>query len=205
VPLRENAEDGAGKRRGQCCLRRVWAVNPVTGEMTPVMMEGEKRVQVPDVPATEGDVAGLTTATVARMEERGRVRISFRTPTRIVEAGRLVKRPWLGPLMRRLIERLDALRGAYAGLPPLAEREQISALADQVRLVEDRTQWTEVQSRSGRLGRSTWVSGYLGEATYETSRAAWEVLLPPLLWGQAAHVGKNATKGNGWYRLETRG
>jgi hypothetical protein len=133
------------------------------------------------------------------------VRVRFHTPTRIIEAGRLVKRPWLGPLTRRLVERLDALRGAFAGLPPLPGREPICALADQARLVEDHTRWTEVRSQSGRLGRSTWVSGYVGEAVYEASREAWQALLPPLLWGQAVHAGKNATKGNGWYRIVLSG
>jgi CRISPR/Cas system endoribonuclease Cas6 (RAMP superfamily) len=118
-----------------------------------------------------------------------------------VEQGHLVKRPWLGPLFRRLLERLDALRGEYAGLPPVAEREHLLALADRVRLVQDFTRWVDLASGSRRLGHSTPVGGLVGTATYQAERETWQALLPYLLWGQEVHVGKSATKGDGWYEV----
>jgi CRISPR/Cas system endoribonuclease Cas6 (RAMP superfamily) len=105
------------------------------------------------------------------------------------------------PLNRRLLERLDALRGTYAGESPVPDREHLVALADGVRLVQDFTHWLEVKSRSQRLSRATHVSGFVGMATYEAEPETWEALLPYLLWGQEVHVGKNATKGDGWYEV----
>jgi len=202
VPLRENGRREGEKRRGQFKLCRVEAINPLTGEIQPVMGEGQTTVRMPDMPATDRDVAQLAAAMARQLPEIGQVQLGFRTPTRIVEGERLVRQPHLGPLFRRLLERLDALRGEYAGLPPTPDREALTALADAVRLADDRTRWVEVKSESRRLGRPTWVSGYVGQATYEAPRSAWERLLPYLLWGQATHVGKNATKGNGWYKCE---
>lgn len=183
-------------------LRRIEAINPLTGEVATVMGEGQTMVQMPDAPVTARDVEAISREMVGRMDaSRGewRIEIVFWTPTRIVEQGKLVKRPWLGPLVRRLLERLDALRGEYAGEPPVAEREHLIALADRVRLVQDFTQWVDLKSGSRRLGRTTPAGGFVGVATYEAERETWQALLPYLLWGQEVHVGKSATKGDGWF------
>jgi hypothetical protein len=201
VPLAENGRRGQ-KRRGQLKLCQVEAVNPVTGEIAPVMGEGQTRVHLPNVPATQADVDALAADVLARIAPSGMLVLRYLTPTRIVEGRHLVQRPWLGPLVRRLLERIDALRVEYAGQPPWPDRQRLSDLADGVHLVEDCTHWEEVRSGSRRLGRSTWVSGYVGAATYWAKPDAWAALLPLLLWGQATHVGKNATKGNGWYRIQ---
>jgi hypothetical protein len=203
VPLEENASASrrGDRRRGQFALRRVEAVNPLTGEVAPVMGEGQTTVHMPDLPVTARDVAAVSGAMLQRLGAAGQVQLHFRTPTRIVETGRLAHRPWLGPLFRRLLERLDALRGEFAGRPPVSGRERLVALAEKVRLVQDATRWLEVKSSSRRLGRSTPVSGFVGTATYQADRDTWQALLPYLLWGQAVHVGKSATKGNGWYEV----
>jgi hypothetical protein len=201
VPLAENAPRRGDRRRGQFALRRIEAVNPVRGEVATVMGEGQTMVQMPDVPVRAIDVEAARETIMNQLGARGRVQLRFWTPTRIVDQGRLVHRPRLEPLVRRLLERLDALRGEYAGEPPVPDRERLLALADEVRLVQDSTRWLEVKSRSRRLKRSTHVSGFVGTATYEASAGTWTILLPYLLWGQATHVGKNATKGDGWYEV----
>lgn len=199
------AENSATGGRGQFALRRVRAINPLTGEIQAVLAEGQTMVQMPEAPATPRDVDAVTHSMLERLAPHGRVRFDFMTPARIIEAGRLVQHPWLGPLFRRLLERLDALRGEFAAQPPVAGRESLIALANQVRLVEDHTAWFEVRSGSRRLGRPTPVSGFVGSAIYGADLGTWEALLPHLLWGQVIHVGKNATKGNGWYEVRVEG
>jgi len=204
IPLEENALRRGGRRRGQFVLRRIEAINPLTGEVAQVMGEGQTVVQMPDAPVTAAHVEIISQAMLAKMANgTGRMALWFWTPTRIVEQGRLVKRPWLGPVFRRLVERLDALRGEYAGEPPVAERERLTTLADGVRLVQDHTQWVDLKSGSRRLGRTTPAGGFVGVATYEAGRETWRALLPYLLWGQEVHVGKSATKGDGWYEVQT--
>lgn len=200
VPLEENGPRRGRARRGQFVLRRIEAINPLTGEVATVMGEGQTMVQMPDAPVTAGDVAAISQAMLEQLDD-GRLRLCFWTPTRIVEQGKLAKRPWLGPIVRRLLERLDALRGEYAGEPPVAEREHLIALADQVRLVQDFSRWVDLKSGSRRLGRTTPAGGFVGVATYQADREAWQALLPYLLWGQEVHVGKSATKGDGWYEV----
>jgi hypothetical protein len=201
IPLEENGSRRGEKRRGQFSLHRIEAVNPLAGEQVALMGAGQTMVQVPGVPVMARDVARASAALLEQVGDRGQLQLRFRTPTRIVEGGRLARRPWLGPLFRRLLERLDALRGAYAGESPEPDRERLVELADGVRLVRDHTRWLEVKSGSRRLRRTTPVSGFAGTATYEAERDTWRALLPHLVWGQEIHVGKNATKGDGWYEV----
>ena len=201
VPIEENAPlDRPGwRRRGKFVLRRIEAWNSLGGERALLFGEEQTTVHMPDLPVSGQDIAAASRSLLDRMGPSGLVQLHFWTPTRIVDRGRLVHRPRPGPLLRRLLERLDALRGEYAGQPPVADREALLAQADEVRLVQDFTRWVDVRSHSRRLKRSTPVGGFLGRATYQAAPGIWEALLPLLLWGQEIHVGKNATKGDGWY------
>ncbi|MBN1954605.1 MAG: CRISPR system precrRNA processing endoribonuclease RAMP protein Cas6, partial [Anaerolineae bacterium] len=190
-----------GGRRGRFALRRVDAVNPLTGQTAPVMGEGQTMVHMPESPVTARDVETAAKAMAERLGAGSRVWLRFWTPTRIVDKERLAHRPWLGPIFRRLLERLDALRGEFAAAPPVADRERLTALADGVRLAQDFTQWLDLQSGSRRLGRVTPVGGFIGVASYQADAETWQALLPYLVWGQEAHVGKSATKGDGWYEV----
>jgi CRISPR/Cas system endoribonuclease Cas6 (RAMP superfamily) len=203
IPLEENGSRAGDRRRGQFALRRIEAVNPLTGAVAAIMGEGQTMVQMPGAPVTAQDVEEAAQALGKELGSDGRVQLCFWTPMRLVEQGKLVKRPRLGPLFRRLLERLDALRGEYAGEPPViqGERERLVALADGVRLVRDFTQWIDLKSGSRRLGRTTPVGGFVGVATYQATRETWDDLLPYLVWGQEVHVGKSATKGDGWYEV----
>ena len=205
VPLIGNAPANRKdwKRRGQFVLRRIDAINPLTGQIAPVMAEAQTVVHMPDVPVTAADVTARSRLLLDRLGDDGCLRVRYATPMRLIERKRLVKRPCFAPLFHRLLERLDALRGEYANLPPIPDREYLLALSDRVRLVQDYTHWLDLHSGSRRLGRSTPVGGFVGVATYQANRETWEALLPNLLWGQEVHVGKSATKGDGWYGVDT--
>ena len=131
------------------------------------------------------------------------VRVEFLTATRIVARGKLVHEPLFAPLFARLFDRLKALSTHYAdgSLAPGEAKPGLMALADQVRLVRGPRAWDDSRSYSRRLRRSTPMGGFVGPATYHAPPDVWRPLLPYLLWGQSVHVGKNATKGNGWYRV----
>jgi CRISPR/Cas system endoribonuclease Cas6 (RAMP superfamily) len=158
-----------------------------------------------NLPVTEREITAVCERLLVRLGDGAQLRLEFRTPMRIVDQGQLVHKPRLGPLFRRLLERLDALRGEYAEEPPVAERDRLLDMADSVRLAQDSTRWMDVKSRSRRLGRSTPVGGFVGGASYEAHAEVWKSILPYLLWGQEVHVGKSATKGDGWYRIRMDG
>ncbi len=200
--LRALEEVGLGKRlpaeggrRGRVRLVSALATNPLTGARQAVLSPGERLVQVPDIPVTQAQVEAM-----AARWAGGRLALGFLTPTRLVERGRLLKAPEFGPLFHRLWQRLGDLSREFAGAEPdRDEGYRLVGLAREVRLVEDCTRWIELQSYSTRLRRTTPISGLVGRAVYEGDLAPF---LPTLIWGQLAHVGKDAVKGNGWYTLE---
>jgi hypothetical protein len=208
LALRRLEETGLGRRilaaggqRGRMRLRQAAATNPLTGARQAVLNAGEQMVQVPDVPITHQQVLAA-----ASRWPGGQLALDFLTPTRLVDQGRLVKTPEFGPLFHRLCQRLADLEREFAteegtdasnsGMPPREELYRLVGLARQVRLVQDETEWIELQSYSARQRRPTPISGFAGRAVYEGELAPF---LPWLIWGQVAHVGKDAVKGNGWY------
>jgi hypothetical protein len=183
--------------RGTLALREVWAENPLAEERQPVMRAGDTMVQVPDVPITHAQVREVQIPT-----PQSRVSVRFLTPTRIIERGHLLKpdRFRFQPLFQRLMERLEALSRDFSDTPLRFEdpRGLIEA-AGRVRVVENHLVWEELRSYSTRRRAASPTSGLMGRVVLEADD--WSPFWPWLVWGQFTHVGKDAVKGNGWYRV----
>jgi hypothetical protein len=138
----------------------------------------------------------LPPAPTARRAPHGRVRLTLRTPTRLVEAGRLVKpegfQLWM--LVARLLERLDALGARYGAGPTGLNPPALLRHADQVRIVERRLGWCDLFRASGRHDRLLPMGGLVGDVLLGGDLTP---LLPWLVWGTLVHVGKDAAMGNG--------
>jgi hypothetical protein len=182
-----------GYRRGRFRVRAVWAENPLTGERQEVLRQGETMVQVPDVPITHDQVTKWANQQIGKSA----IVLRFLTPTRLVDGGRLVRRPDFRILMQRLLERLSALAREFCDTPLALDFGGLIHQAEAVQLVADDTRWVELESYSTRLGRATPLGGFIGQATFAGDLAPF---LPWLLWGQFTHVGKDAVKGNGLYQ-----
>lgn len=187
--------------RGQFALRSVTARDPLEGHDQIVLAEGEALVRVPDQLITPERVQQAAD----RIVPPDRVRLNFLTPTRLIDNGCLVKAPDFGVLFKRLLERLDELNVQYSGGAPrpAGDVQALQTLANQVRLIESQTQWIELQSGSSRTGRATPISGFIGVADYGAPFGVWRALLPWLVWGTIAQVGKDVVKGNGVFEIVT--
>jgi CRISPR/Cas system endoribonuclease Cas6 (RAMP superfamily) len=71
----------------------------------------------------------------------------------------------------------------------------LSAVAGQVRLVENHTRMVAVDRRSTRTGSRHDVGGLVGKATYEGAGIA--ELMALLRVGEVLHVGRHCAFGNG--------
>ncbi len=191
--LGAKAPDGRW-RRGMFRVEQIIAMDPLDGRTKLVMAAGDNLVHMPDFGVTHEAVLRRAAA----MGEPGRLAIEFLTPTRLVDGGRLVQRPQLRPLVQRLIERISSLWEHYAGSSPPLDYAALMAAAEGVRTVEDGTRWVDLESYSSRRDVRTPIGGFVGRAVFEGAMAT---LLPWVIWGEYAHVGKNAVKGDGWYRL----
>ena len=192
----------AGYRRGRFRLVRIEETNPLTGASEVLFEAGNPVVRMPRLPVTPEQIAAASEALSRALATRdNRLTVEFLTPTRIVQDERLAHRPDFVPLMARLVDRIGTLRSQFASDPPVSyeEKGSLLALANDVECVRDETMWWDVKGHSTRLGRAQPLGGFVGRATYRAKE--WAPLLPWLLWGASTHVGKNAVKGEGWYRL----
>jgi hypothetical protein len=189
---------GVGRGRGRFRLTRIDETNPLI-DAERLLMDG-RRVLTPTLAITPPRVAEAAAALSGE-----RITLHFVTPTRLLAEGRLVKRPDPAVLVARLLERCQNLAVHHAegdDRPAQADWKQAAlTLVESARALKqayDDTEWVEVFSGSRRHGHATPISGFTGTVRWEgdvTPLGEW------LLWGQSLHVGKDAVKGNGWYRI----
>ncbi|MEI7556906.1 CRISPR system precrRNA processing endoribonuclease RAMP protein Cas6 [Candidatus Chlorohelix sp.] len=183
-------------RRGSLRLRNIAALNPLSGEEQILFKIGNRAIEAPNKPTTHSEVLAITKSNGA--DQVYKLRFNFLTPTRLIKEGKPLSRPDLPILTQRLVERLSSLSSEYGKHELVLDYDSLLREASEMTLVEDRTYWGEVRSYSNRQQQDLSLSGFMGEVTY-LGRAG--KLIPLLLWGQLTHVGKDATKGNGWYSL----
>ncbi len=189
-------------RRGRLKVREIWAENPLTGERQAVLRADEKMVHVPDVPVTHAQILARAQALAAELASAAgpqRLTLHFLTPTRLVEAGQLLKPQSFRfrPFLQRLLERLEALSEAFCDTPLAVDFPALLHAADQVQVLEHTLTWEEVTSYSTRRHAESPIGGLVGRVTLAAED--WSPFLPWLLWGQLTHVGKDAVKGNGLF------
>jgi hypothetical protein len=196
-------ELGLGKGRGGFRLVSIAEVLP-TNDSRRILMHHQRLVP-PRLVVTHRLIVEEV-----HLRRASEVTVYFLTPMRLVERDALVHRPRLGPLLRRLIERAQALVDQYGVYPEgkpsrmiwKDEWQRLSKLGDQVDengLLLDATHWVDIKSYSAARGRSSPIGGFVGQARWRIDSAE---ILTWLLWGQSLHVGKNAAKGDGYFHVE---
>jgi hypothetical protein len=177
--------------RGTFVLDRIVEYNPVTGEERALWDQTVPRVRSPELLVRDEQVERST----QRLVGLDHLSLELLTPLRLIQSGRLVRRLAFRVLLHRLIERYCALAGQEVDTRPFWP---VLEGADAVSVAEDRTHWVELESYSTRRQAHTPLSGLVGQITFSGEMA---LFLPWVIWGQITHVGKETTKGNGWYRL----
>jgi hypothetical protein len=102
-------------------------------------------------------------------------------------------------LLARLFDRLESLAEHFCATPLRLDYGALLQAAEAVRVETDETRWVELDSFSTRQRRATPIGGLVGRATLAADD--WAPFMPWLIWGEYVQVGKDAVKGNGWYRL----
>lgn len=189
---------GVGVGRGRFKLQQIEEVNPLLdAERTILEQNCVKAPTLQVTPVRIGEIAAtLPTHHVA---------LEFLTPIRLIGDNQVLKKPDPVVFVERLLERCQRLAEHYAetASPPSRDDwytayQTLSQAARTLSIGVDYTVWEEGWSGSRRQQKYTPVSGLVGIVRWDGDVRP---LLPWLLWGQTLHVGKNAVKGNGWYRV----
>lgn len=198
IPLVLSAVDamqniGMGRGRNKFKLQEVMVVDVLTRQRTLLMnREGEAIAPLPAPPSPDAYVQ------FANMLNSNALTIEFKTPTRIIEQGKLVKTPIFRAWMQRLLGRIHAISKEYTDTPIIIPFHDYKPLLETIQLVQDDTTWRESWSHNRRDGTDKPTSGFMGQARYTGNIAP---LLPYILMGQGLQVGKNIVKGGGWYEV----
>ncbi len=192
-------------RRGRFSVRQVCAYHPLTGERQVLWEKGSNQPQKPQLSVTSKDIT-------ARAEQlpTDHIAIHFLSPTRLIGEKQLFTRPDFHMLMLRLFDRLDRLQHEYgenlesrneseAAIPLAEQYARVRELSKKVQLTRDETHWVDIKSYSARQRRTMPIGGFVGRASFEGDITHLRELL---VWGEVLHVGKNAVKGGGLYRIE---
>lgn len=183
-------------QRGRFKIKQIESYHPLHGTRQIVYQAGKPLVNVPTLSVTASEVKARA-ASLPTSE----IRLNFLTPTRLIEQEHPVRYAAFRPLMHRLSERLTALQREYGcgEANGIGEQQRYLELAEQVKCVEDQTNWQEITSYSRRAKGHSPIGGIVGKATFVGNLAPFHELLA---WGELIHVGKNCVKGNGWYKVE---
>ncbi|MGQ9667689.1 MAG: CRISPR system precrRNA processing endoribonuclease RAMP protein Cas6 [Anaerolineae bacterium] len=192
-----------GGRRGTFELHSIDELAPFSSIQYHLYQAGHPVLTPPSHPVTNQEITARVRELLAQLSTTGnQISLHFLTPTRIIHQEKLSHHPAFVPLFARILDRVSMLAHQFSSAEPLplqGKGELLNA-AQNAHLVADHTTWWDVKGYSSRLGRSQPIGGFIGQAVYYCDD--WSPLLPWLLWGTQAHVGKNAVKGNGWYQLE---
>ncbi|MFN3309481.1 MAG: CRISPR system precrRNA processing endoribonuclease RAMP protein Cas6 [Anaerolineales bacterium] len=191
-------EVGVGPRRGRFRLIAIEVVHPLRGEARTILGEGENIVR-PQALSISWEDALQAAQTAAGNQ----IHLRFLSPTRLIEEEKLVKVPDFGIFFRHLLKRIDDLARQHnqGQRRPPEEVEELQMLADQVRIVDQRTEWVDLHgpSQTHHPRRPVPMGGFVGEALYRLRHL--EPLLPWLIFGQGVQVGKLTSKGNGVFQI----
>ena len=215
--FRKLADDGLGPRRARFELVEVVALGRRGGETAEAAeadgirtvpgfaaVGSRECVTVADIPIyknTEPIVRitapALRAGDFVPSDDASRTRLTLRfpTPVDLRDRGVRVDVPEFGPLVRRLRDRASSLAVFFGDGPLQLDFKGISALANTVRLVKNRTRLLTVNRRSSKTGQRHDIGGFTGEATYEGEGVGR--LMPLVRVGEVMHVGKHAAFGNG--------
>lgn len=188
---------GIGRGRGRFTLIDIAEYSPLF-DVERVMLDG-RIVKHPTLGVTPAQVQDAVSIALS-----DRILMEFITPLALKSKETIIGKFDTQVFTARLIERCQSLAEHYAE-GAVHDRttwrqlhERLSVAAATTHIGYDDTRWTSAFSGSRRKSTMTAISGLVGRVRLEGDLTA---LLPWLLWGQSFHVGKNAVKGNGWYRI----
>lgn len=195
ITFQELGEIGIGKGRGKYRLKRVQAVNDWTDSVKEIYDDRTNMVRQVDLTMNGSELPNLIPHNLCA---NSFLTLNFVTMTRLKYQHEFVSKPEFHIVLRNLLRRLSSLYYFHHGQPLDVDYQGIIARAEQVELVEDKTQWVDWERYSSRQDSRMNLGGIVGSATYNGDIRE---LLPLIFLGQWTHVGKAATFGMGKYEI----
>lgn len=132
-----------------------------------------------------------------RLEER--IRLNFNTPTRLMVAGKPLRKPTLQQIFPFMLRRVTSMLYTHCRLEMIDEPVKLLEQVPQVEVIETRLSWSDWRSLSGRKGLS--VGGFVGDIVLagQALESIYWVFVVASLFG----VGKGAAYGGGHFKVSS--
>jgi len=191
VSFKELGQRGIGTGRGRFCIRVVESLD-ASGGTERIWDEESNLVHAPQKRVIPAEI---------QRNHPGRsnsLRLHFLTPVLLKDRDQWVK-PFFGPLMRRLRDRIHSLSYFYCGETLEMDFNVFGESADKILSKPGKMEWVEETRYAKRRQIEHPLMGYRGVMEYEGDLTPfWEFLL----LGEYVHVGKAVAFGQGWYKIE---
>lgn len=193
VVFREMGEAGLGKNRRYFNLEEVAAIG--LDESQSIYSAQTNTVQNLDLAFSGSQLIKKFPAAARRVE------VTFETPVRLKDGGKIVRRPDFHVFFRQAMRRLSSLSYFHHGESLQADYAGLSERARSVSLIKNATSWHDWERYSRRQGQRMNMGGLVGTVVYG---GKLDEFLPWLILGEQVHVGKNTVFGLGKYRMSVR-
>lgn len=179
-------EVGLGYQRKSYRLVRVLSLNPVLRTEQIVYDGAENRIFTP-----KNILTGLM---INDPQEVNQVRITYTTPLRLKENGRLLRTIEFSALIRSILRRVTAILYFHHGMKLEMNFGELIARSQEVKRMKDFSHWFEFERYSNRQKEKMKLGGVIGEVTYEGNLREF---IPLLEAGRWVGAGKNNVFGLG--------
>jgi hypothetical protein len=196
VTFRDLGDHGIGLSRGRYRIARVSLRNGEGHDVAEIYSSNDNGVRPSPFRLTYKDCCRLASERIAR--HASRITLRFLTPTLVKADGKIVERPELHHIVKRLRDRINALAHFYCDDILEVDFKAFGERAEAVRTVSAKVRWEDRDRRSWKTGQAHDMGGFVGDVTYEGDLAEF---LPLLILGQYTHVGKYAVWGSGQYEV----
>jgi len=193
VAFRRLGEFGLGERRGRFRLQQVVAIHPWQ-DISETIYADEVLQSLPQLYVTEAEIA-----TQAQALPEAQLSIHFLTPTRLQNAGQLVREgPPFAVLVKALLGRISSLAYFHCGARWETDFRAWIDRAETVQIEEAATGWDDWGRFSSRQQQHINMGGLIGHNRYQGQLAPYRALLT---LGTLLHVGKGTVFGNGKFTV----
>jgi hypothetical protein len=200
VPFKELGQMGIGRERTPFGFERLICRNLKAEQNHEIYSARDNLVRAGDIVSPS-----FEELTSTNKRTSSTLRLNFLTPTLLMYnpegqkgASKPIRVPEFHVVIKRLRDRINRLATAYCGTELHVDYKELGKRAEGVQISSVQGGWQE-KTRKTRAGERQDLSGFVGSITYEGD---FEEFLPLLHLGEYLHVGKNASFGNGWYRIE---
>jgi len=183
------AKAGLGSRRSPFRLKRVLDLRNSEARL---FIEGQDRVEAPRIAPPD----------LPEYPKSSTLWVRFKTPTRILDAGRASNNLEFGRLVKAALSRVSSLVLFHCGGTVDGEPKEILEAARSVRTTAEEIGWVPLKRWSNRQKQQLPLDGFIGRVGYDGAecREFW----PLLKAGELTHVGKGTVFGLGKYGILER-